>query len=125
MRRRPITAIRTWTRSSGTAQKVEVTADGGVVTVSITRPEVRNAVDAETASALRAAFEAFDETDSLAVAVLTGAGGNFCAGYDLKALAAGAPNRLPAAGGRPMGTTPMMVDKPPVPAVERHGGAGR
>src|SRR5260370_9438916 len=92
MRRRPITAIRTWTRSSGTAQKVEVTADGGVVTVSITRPEVRNAVDAETASALRAAFEAFDETDSLAVAVLTGAGGNFCAGYDLKALAAGAPN---------------------------------
>src|SRR5258708_16412599 len=117
MRRRPITAIRTWTRSSGTAQKVEVTADGGVVTVSITRPEVRNAVDAETASALRAAFEAFDETDSLAVAVLTGAGGNFCAGYDLKALAAGAPHPLPGASDRPMGPPPMMGRKPVIAAV--------
>src|SRR5258708_25479069 len=113
MRRRPITAIRTWTRSSGTAQKVEVTADGGVVTVSITRPEVRNAVDAETASALRAAFEAFDETDSIAVAVLTGAGGNFCAGYDLKALAAGAPHPPPRPGGGPIGPPRMMVGKPP------------
>src|SRR5258708_5692249 len=124
MRRRPITAIRTWTRSSGTAQKVEVTADGGVVTVSITRPEVRNAVDAETASALRAAFEAFDETDSLAVAVLTGAGGNFCAGYDLKALAAGAPNRLPETGDGPMGPTRMMVSKPVIAAVEGYAVAG-
>src|SRR5260370_39785897 len=103
MRRRRSHAIRPWTRRSGTAQKVEGTADGGVVTVSITRPEVRNAVDAETASALRAAFEAFDETDSIAVAVLTGAGGNFCAGYDLKALAAGPPNRRAEAGDRALG----------------------
>src|SRR5260370_1873699 len=114
MRRRPITAIRTWTRSSGTAQKVEVTADGGVVTVSITRPEVRNAVDAETASALRAAFEAFDETDSLAVAVLTGAGGNFCAGYDLKALAAGGPNQPPRARNGPMRPTHTRTRQPAV-----------
>src|SRR5260370_17641619 len=124
MRRGPITAIGTGTRSSGTAKKVEVTADGGVVTVSITRPEVRNAVDAETASALRAAFEAFDETDSLAVAVLTGAGGNFCAGYDLKALAAGAPNPLPRTGAAPLGPTPMMVSKPVIAAVEGYAVAG-
>src|SRR5258708_36851151 len=99
MRRRPITAIPTWTRSSRTAQpsgpKVQVTADGRVMTVTITRPEVRNAVDRETASALKAAFERFDQSDSLAVAVLTGVGGPFCAGYDLKALAAGASYQLP------------------------------
>ena len=55
--------------------------------VTIDRPERRNAVDSATASALLEAFEAFDVDDALSVAVLTGAGGYFCAGADLKALA--------------------------------------
>src|SRR5258708_30630309 len=128
MRRRPITAIPTWTRSSRTAQrsgpKVQVPADGRVMTVTITRPEVRNAVDRETASALKAAFERFDQSDSLAVAVLTGVGGHFCAGYDLKALAAGASNQLPEAGGGPTGPTPVLAAHPATPALEGYAGAG-
>jgi enoyl-CoA hydratase len=94
------------------------------MTVSITRPEVRNAVDPETASALKAAFERFDETDSLAVAVLTGAGGHFCAGYDLKALAAGASNRLPETDDGPMGPTRMALGKPVIAAIEGYAVAG-
>ncbi len=57
--------------------------------VTIDRPERRNAVDSATAAALLEAFEAFDADDALSVAVLTGAGGYFCAGADLKALADG------------------------------------
>jgi len=94
------------------------------MTVTITRPEVRNAVDPETASALKAAFESFDETDSLAVAVLTGAGGHFCAGYDLKALAAGASKRLPETDDGPMGPTRMVLSKPVIAAIEGYAVAG-
>jgi len=94
------------------------------MTVIITRPEVRNAVDPETASALKAAFERFDKSDSFAVAVLAGVGGNFCAGYDLKALAAGAANRLPEAGDGPMGPTRMVLTKPVIAAIEGYAVAG-
>jgi enoyl-CoA hydratase len=94
------------------------------MTVSITRPKVRNAVDPETASALKTAFERFDKTDSLAVAVLTGAGGNFCAGYDLKGLAAGASSRLPETDDGPMGPTRMALGKPVIAAIEGYAVAG-
>ena len=65
-----------------------VERDGAVCTVTINRPEVRNAVNPETAIELRAAFSKFEEDDTLSVAVLTGANGTFCAGYDLKVAAA-------------------------------------
>jgi enoyl-CoA hydratase len=94
------------------------------MTVAITRPEVRNAVDPETASALKAAFERFDKTDSLAVAVLTGAGGHFCAGYDLKTLATGTVNRLPDDGDGPMGPTRIVLSKPVIAAIEGYAVAG-
>jgi enoyl-CoA hydratase len=94
------------------------------MTVTITRPEVRNAVDMATASALRSAFEEFDEADSLAVAVLTGADGNFCAGFDLKALAAENPGRLPETGHGPMGPTRMVLGKPVIAAIEGYAVAG-
>jgi enoyl-CoA hydratase len=102
------------------------------MTVMITRPEVRNAVDPETASALRVAFEKFEKSESLAVAVLTGAGGTFCAGFDLKALAAGSPSRLsddvdgpmgPTRNG-PMGPTRMTLSKPVIAAIEGYAVAG-
>src|SRR5205814_8319187 len=64
-------------------------ADGEVAVVTINRPEVRNAVDDSTAAALVEAFRRFDADEALAVAVLTGAGGTFCAGADLKAVASG------------------------------------
>ena len=67
---------------------VRVERGGAVWTVTIDRPERRNAVDPATAQALRDAFDAFDADEEAAAAVLTGAGGCFCAGYDLKAFAA-------------------------------------
>jgi len=94
------------------------------MTVSITRPEVRNAVDPETAAALKIAFESFDKTDSVAVAVLTGVGGHFCAGYDLKALAANASGRLPETVDGPMGPTRMLLNKPVIAAIEGYAVAG-
>src|SRR3989449_10707557 len=72
--------------------------NGPVTTIILDRPERRNAVDPPTAEALRAAFRAFDRDRTARVAVLWGAGGTFCAGYDLKAFAA-APRRLARAYG--------------------------
>ena len=65
---------------------VRTEQQGPVLTITLDRPERRNAVDGPTALALRAAFEAFEADDSARVAVLTGAGGHFCAGADLQAL---------------------------------------
>jgi enoyl-CoA hydratase len=105
---------------------VQVTRDDRVVVVTIDRPEVRNAVDGPTAAALAEAFRAFDADDDVDVAVLTGAGGTFCAGADLKAVAAGRGNRvdedLTVDG--PMGPTRLDLGKPVIAAVEGHAVAG-
>ncbi|HXB04142.1 MAG TPA: crotonase/enoyl-CoA hydratase family protein [Candidatus Acidoferrum sp.] len=94
------------------------------MTVIITRPEVRNAVDPATASALTQAFEKLEKTDSLAVAVLAGADGNFCAGFDLKALASESTSRLSETGDGPMGPTRMQLSKPVIAAIEGYAVAG-
>lgn len=94
------------------------------MTVTIARPEVRNAVDFETAAALADAFRRFERDASLAVAVLTGAGGNFCAGFDLKALAADSSSRLSETSDGPMGPTRMELSKPVIAAVEGYAVAG-
>ena len=78
--------------------------NGAVLTVVIDRPERRNAVDPATAALLHEAFDAFEADDALSVAVLTGAGGAFCAGFDLKALAGGGVGYDPHGRG-PMGPT--------------------
>ena len=100
--------------------------DGGVLVVTIDRPEVRNAVDGPTARLLAEAFVGFDADDSLRVAVLTGAHGTFCAGADLKAIADGRGNRVSADVGRPgpMGPTRMALNTPVIAAVEGHAVAG-
>ncbi|MEL0284787.1 MAG: enoyl-CoA hydratase-related protein, partial [Ilumatobacter sp.] len=71
---------------------------GAVFTARVLeRPlEVRNAVDAPTAAGLLAAFERLESDDDLSVAILTGAGGAFCAGADLKAISRGDGNRIEA-----------------------------
>jgi enoyl-CoA hydratase len=100
--------------------------DADVLVVTIDRPDVRNAVDRATATALHTAFSEFDADPELHVAVLTGAGGNFCAGADLKAVAQGHGNRVdahPAADG-PMGPTRMLLSKPVIAAVEGFAVAG-
>ena len=98
--------------------------DGPVAVVTINRPEVRNAVDRPTAEALSGAFGRFENDESLAVAVLTGAGGNFCAGADLKAVAGGRANRVEETGDGPLGPTRMVLSKPVLAAVEGYAVAG-
>lgn len=103
---------------------VQVQQDGPVTTITIERPEVRNAVDRRTAESLAEAFRAFDVDMVAAVAVLTGAGGHFCAGADLKAVAGGQGNRVTADGDGPMGPTRMSLGKPVVAAIEGYAVAG-
>ena len=67
---------------------------GPVTTIIINRPEVRNAVDKDTAQALADAFRSFENDSEAQVAVLTGAGGFFCAGADLKGFGEGRGSRL-------------------------------
>ena len=103
---------------------VRTERDGPVLVVTIDRPEVRNAVDRETAAALADAFRGFEADDACSVAVLTGAGGTFCAGADLTAIGEGRPNRLEPDGDGPMGPTRMRLAKPVVAAIEGHAVAG-
>lgn len=100
--------------------------NGSVCTVIINRPEVRNAVDFETAGQLAEAFRAFDSDDSLKVAVLWGTGGNFCAGADLKSISNGKLNRLDPDMSKdgPMGPTRMRLSKPVIAAVSGYAVAG-
>jgi enoyl-CoA hydratase len=95
-----------------------------VLVVTLDRPERRNAVDAATAVALTSAFRGFDGDPSLSVAILTGAGGTFCAGADLKALAAGEPRPVTPDGDGPMGPTRLRLQKPVIAAIEGHAVAG-
>ena len=103
---------------------IHVDTNGPIVVVMIDRPERRNAVDREHAQALARAFRHFDEDDSVAVAVLTGAGGAFCSGADLKALAEGHGNRAAPDGDGPMGPTRLQLSKPVIAAIEGPAVAG-
>ena len=97
---------------------------GTVAVVTINRPEVRNAVDGPTATALVEAFSRFEADDGLNAAVLTGSEGNFCAGADLKSFAEGRGNRVAEDGDGPMGPSRMLLTKPVIAAVEGYAVAG-
>ena len=100
---------------------------GPVATVTLDRPDCRNAVDGPTAARLRDAFETFEADPALAVLVLTGAGGQFCAGADLKAMADPTRRNVVEPTGTapgPMGPTRMALSKPAIAAVEGHAVAG-
>lgn len=117
-----------WSASRWYSDRMSVRAehDGVVTTIVLDRPPVRNAVDRPTAEALAAAFRAFEADDRAQVAVLWGAGGTFCAGADLKAIATDPPrvNRLEPEGDGPMGPSRMMLSKPVIAAIEGHAVAG-
>lgn len=102
-------------------RNVLVERDGEVTTVTIDRPAARNAVDGPTAAELAEAFREFDADPGAAVAVLTGSGGAFCAGADLKAIGTDRMNRTHPDGDGPMGPTRMRLGKPVIAAV--HGPA--
>ena len=100
----------------------------GICTIIIDRPDVRNAVDRNTADELADAFRAFDRDDGLSVAVLCGNGGNFCSGADLKAISGNVEkaNRLSdnMTEDAPMGPSRMMLSKPVIAAVSGYAVAG-
>lgn len=96
--------------------KILVARNGAVTTVTMNRPEVRNALDNEAAHGLAAALRGFDADPEARVAVLTGAGGAFCAGADLKQLGAGI-DYFPWAGSEE-GPLRAPLSKPVIAAVE-------
>ena len=98
-----------------------ITRDGSVTIVTIDRPARRNAVDPDTAAALRDAFAAFAADSDALVAILTGSDGHFCAGFDLNAVGT---SRYDPDGPGPMGPTRMLLDKPVIAAIEGHAVAG-
>jgi enoyl-CoA hydratase len=105
---------------------VSYDVDGRVAIITLDRADRRNAVDQATARALHEAARQFDIDNAVDVAVLTGAGGNFCAGADLKAMTDGTGgNRVAPAGDfGPMGPTRLQLKKPLIAAVEGFAVAG-
>jgi len=108
-----------------TTDKVRVERRDAITTVILNRPQVRNAVDNETAEAMADAFRAFDADPEQRVAVLWGSGGAFCAGADLKAIASGErKKRYRLDGDGPMGPSRLALSKPVIAAVAGHAVAG-
>ena len=103
---------------------VRYETDGAIARVSIDRAPVRNCVDGPTADALAEAFRRFDADDTLSVAILSGEGGFFCAGADLRAVGEGRGNRVGERGDGPMGPSRMLLGKPVIAAVEGYAVAG-
>ncbi len=102
-----------------------------VTTITLDRPQAKNAVDGPTAEALFAAFRAFDGDPDADVAVLCGASETFCAGADLKAVSGGIgdnaranPLNADMAAAAPMGCTRLMLSKPVIAAVSGYAVAG-
>ncbi len=104
---------------------VRTDRDGPLFVVTIDRPGVRNAIDGPTATALAQAFRAFDADPELAVAVLTGAGGTFCSGFDLAAIFDEKRNlQVTESGDAHLGISRMLLSKPVIAAVEGYAVAG-
>ncbi|RVW03116.1 crotonase/enoyl-CoA hydratase family protein [Rhodococcus xishaensis] len=92
-----------------------------VLLITINRPDARNAINGAVSRGLAAAVDELDSDDGLSLGILTGAGGNFCAGMDLKAFVAGENIVAP---GRGLGFTEALPRKPLIAAVEGYALAG-
>jgi enoyl-CoA hydratase len=101
---------------------VETDRADGVLVITLNRPEVRNAVNAELAAGVAAALDLLDSDDSLRVGILTGAGPSFCSGMDLAAKLRGESPRIPGRGFGGIVQRPPL--KPLIAAVEGHAVAG-
>jgi enoyl-CoA hydratase len=103
------------------ADEVLTERQGRTIVITINRPEARNAFNLAVARGLADAMDELDGTPELSVAIVTGAGGNFCAGMDLKAFVAG---EVPSIPGRGIGFTEQPPRKPVIAAVEGYALAG-
>src|SRR5215204_6636794 len=104
---------------------VRVEKNGPVTTVILNRPEVRNAVDHATALELQDAFQACEADEDAAVGVLWGDNGTFCAGYDLKTVAAGSvQGTYTPEGEGPLGISRMLLNKPVIAGISGYAVAG-
>lgn len=101
---------------------VEVTRADHVLTIVMNRPEAKNAVNLAVAEGVAAALDELERDDDLRVGVLTGAGGTFCAGMDLKSFLAGENPAIPGRG--LAGLTEAPPKKPLIAAVEGWALAG-
>ena len=101
---------------------VTVEYGDGVIEITINRPEARNAINGSVRTGITEALSELDGRDDLAIGILTGAGGTFCAGMDLKAFLAG---ELSGEPGRGMaGLAPVQPRKPVIAAIEGYALAG-
>jgi enoyl-CoA hydratase len=117
------TAPSAWLPGSGPVSAVlRYKVLDGIAVITLNRPEVRNAVNAETAHAVAAAVDDIDARSDVRVTVLTGAGGMFCSGMDLKAFLAGERASLPGRGFA--GFTARPPRTPTIAAVEGAAVAG-
>ncbi|MFX1325550.1 MAG: crotonase/enoyl-CoA hydratase family protein [Promethearchaeota archaeon] len=103
---------------------IEIEINYPVFTVIINNPEVKNAVDRDSAQQLADAFRKFEQDQKALVAVLWGANGTFCSGANLKSIAEGQGNRKELDGDGPMGPTRMQLSKPVIAAVAGYAVAG-
>lgn len=108
--------------SGQSEQPVRTEVDGRVLVVTIDRPHRRNAIDTAAARGIAAAMDELDDRPELSAGVLTGAGGTFCAGMDLKAFLAGERPAVPGRGFA--GIVERPPRKPLIAAVEGYALAG-
>lgn len=102
--------------------EVLVHSSDGILTITIARPEARNAMTLFAATAIAAALDELDARDDLRIGILTGAGGTFCAGMDLKGFLRGERPSIPGRGFG--GLTRKPPRKPLIAAVEGYALAG-
>ncbi len=106
-------------------KNITIQKENHTTIILINRPEVKNAVDGQTAQELADAFRAYEEDDDSYVAILGGLGDTFCAGADLKAVASGnGSNKTEPTGDGPMGPSRMLLSKPVIAAISGYAVAG-
>src|SRR5690625_236584 len=112
----------TYNRGDFMTQDVIITVDNGIQTITLNRPEARNAMTLAMAKQIAQALDELDNNDTINVSILTGAGGSFCAGMDLKRFLEGERPSIPGRGFG--GLTARPPKKPLIAAVEGYALAG-